>query len=69
VGVVSGGTSVDSIAAEAQMQVDMRSNAEPELLALEEEILGLEEALDKAWLGRPDRAIQRSTHCEQRGHG
>jgi tripeptide aminopeptidase len=41
VGVVSGGTSVNSIAAEAQMQLDMRSNDEAELLALEDEILGL----------------------------
>lgn len=41
VGVVSGGTSVNSIAAEAQMQLDMRSNAEAELLDLEDTILGL----------------------------
>jgi len=41
VGVVSGGTSVNSIAAEAQMQLDMRSNSEEELLALEDKIMGL----------------------------
>jgi tripeptide aminopeptidase len=43
VGVVSGGTSVNSIAADAQMQLDMRSNGEAELLALEDKILGLVE--------------------------
>jgi tripeptide aminopeptidase len=41
VGVVSGGTSVNSIAADANMQLDMRSNSEAELLELEDEILGL----------------------------
>ncbi|MGH8868775.1 MAG: M20/M25/M40 family metallo-hydrolase [Actinomycetes bacterium] len=39
VGVVEGGTSVNSIAAEAQMQLDMRSNGEEELLALEKEVM------------------------------
>jgi len=41
VGVVSGGTSVNSIAADAQMQLDMRSNSPEELLQLEDKILGL----------------------------
>lgn len=41
VGVVSGGTSINSIAAEGLMQLDMRSNSEEELLKLEEQILGL----------------------------
>jgi acetylornithine deacetylase/succinyl-diaminopimelate desuccinylase-like protein len=39
VGVIEGGTSVNSIAADALMQLDMRSNGEEELLDLEEEIL------------------------------
>ncbi len=39
VGIVSGGTSVNSIAAEARMLVDMRSNREAELLALEAQFL------------------------------
>ena len=41
VGVVSGGTSVNSIAAEASMQVDMRSNSEKELLELEAKLLAI----------------------------
>ena len=39
VGMVSGGTSVNSIAAEATMLIDMRSNATGELLKLEAEVL------------------------------
>jgi tripeptide aminopeptidase len=41
VGTVSGGTSVNSIAAEARMAVDMRSNSTEELLKLEERLLSL----------------------------
>jgi acetylornithine deacetylase/succinyl-diaminopimelate desuccinylase-like protein len=41
VGTVVGGTSVNAIAAEARMAVDMRSNAEEELLKLEARLLGL----------------------------
>jgi tripeptide aminopeptidase len=41
VGTVSGGTSVNAIAAEARMAVDMRSNSTEELLKLEEKLLGL----------------------------
>jgi tripeptide aminopeptidase len=41
VGVVEGGTSINSIAAEALLQLDMRSNGEAELLQLEAEIMGL----------------------------
>jgi acetylornithine deacetylase/succinyl-diaminopimelate desuccinylase-like protein len=41
VGTVSGGTSVNAIAAEARMAVDMRSNATEELLKLEERLLAL----------------------------
>ena len=41
VGTVSGGTSVNAIAAEARMAVDMRSNSTEELLKLEERLLGL----------------------------
>src|SRR5262249_33476682 len=41
VGTVSGGTSVNAIAAEARMAVDMRSNATEELLKLEAKLLDL----------------------------
>jgi acetylornithine deacetylase/succinyl-diaminopimelate desuccinylase-like protein len=41
VGVISGGTSVNSIAAEAKMQVDMRSNNTKELLDLEARLLDI----------------------------
>ncbi|NPV69589.1 MAG: M20/M25/M40 family metallo-hydrolase [Firmicutes bacterium] len=41
VGTVSGGTSVNSIAAEAKMLVDMRSNDLAELLKLEAKFLGI----------------------------
>ena len=41
VGTVSGGTSVNAIAAEARMAVDMRSNSTDELLALEVRLLDL----------------------------
>lgn len=41
VGVVSGGTSINSIAAEARMQMDMRSNRLKELLELEAKFLDI----------------------------
>lgn len=41
VGVVSGGTSVNAIAGEAKMQVDIRSNSADELAKLERQILAL----------------------------
>jgi acetylornithine deacetylase/succinyl-diaminopimelate desuccinylase-like protein len=41
VGVVSGGTSINSIAAEASMQMDMRSNRLKELLELEAKFLDI----------------------------
>jgi acetylornithine deacetylase/succinyl-diaminopimelate desuccinylase-like protein len=41
VGVVGGGTSVNSIAAEARMQVDMRSNRMKELLDLEAQFMDI----------------------------
>ena len=41
VGTVRGGTSVNAIAGEARMAVDMRSNSTDELLKLEEKLLGL----------------------------
>ena len=41
VGTVRGGTSVNAIASEARMAVDMRSNSTEELLKLEEKLLGL----------------------------
>ncbi len=44
VGEVSGGTSVNAIAAKAQMLLDMRSNGQEELLATEKKILALIEA-------------------------
>ena len=48
VGVVNGGTSVNSIAADAQMLLDMRSNSQEELLKTEAKILPLiQEAVDE----------------------
>lgn len=44
VGVVSGGTSVNSIAAEAKLLLDMRSNSQEELLKVEAQILPLIQA-------------------------
>ena len=44
VGVVSGGTSVNSIAADAKMLLDMRSNSQEELLKVEASILPLIQA-------------------------
>jgi len=41
VGMVNGGTSVNSIAADAQMLIDMRSNSQEELLKVEAKILPL----------------------------
>ena len=41
VGTVRGGTSVNAIAAEARLTLDMRSNSTEELLKVEERILGL----------------------------
>src|SRR5258708_26165994 len=41
VGTVSGGTSVNAIAGEARMAVDMRSNSTEELLKLEARLLDL----------------------------
>ena len=41
VGEISGGTSVNAIAAKAEMLLDMRSNGQPELLQLEKQILRL----------------------------
>ena len=41
VGTVTGGASVNSIAAEATMLLDMRSNSQEELLKIESQILGL----------------------------
>src|SRR5262249_48971424 len=41
VGTVRGGTSVNAIAGEARMAVDLRSNSPEELLKLEEKLLGL----------------------------
>ena len=43
VGVITGGTSVNAIAGEAQMQVDMRSNSAVELAGIEKQILALVE--------------------------
>jgi tripeptide aminopeptidase len=39
IGTVSGGTSVNTIAAAAEMMIDIRSNAEEELLKLEDEMM------------------------------
>jgi acetylornithine deacetylase/succinyl-diaminopimelate desuccinylase-like protein len=57
VGTVSGGTSVNAIAAEAKMAVDMRSNAIDELLKLEARLLELvkEAAADENARWKSDR--------------
>jgi len=57
VGTVSGGTSVNAIAAEAKMAVDMRSNSEDELLKLEARLLELvkEAVADETRAGNPTR--------------
>lgn len=48
VGTVNGGTSVNAIAAKAQMLLDMRSNSQDELLKVEDNILPLiQEAVDE----------------------
>jgi tripeptide aminopeptidase len=41
VGTISGGTSVNTIAADANLVIDMRSSSQDELLKLEDEILGM----------------------------
>ena len=57
VGTVGGGTSVNAIAAEAKMAVDMRSNSEDELLKLEARLLELvkEAVADETRAGNPTR--------------
>src|SRR4029077_13782382 len=53
VGTVSGGTSVNAIAAEAKMAVDMRSNSTEELLKLEARLLDLvRKVVDEEKAGR-----------------
>ncbi len=48
VGTVEGGTSINSIAQRAMMRIDMRSNAMPSLLAVEQQILAtLQPAVDE----------------------
>jgi tripeptide aminopeptidase len=44
VGLISGGTGVTAIAAEASMQIDMRSNDADELRALERRVMGIVDA-------------------------
>jgi acetylornithine deacetylase/succinyl-diaminopimelate desuccinylase-like protein len=60
IGVVSGGTSVNAIAGEAQMQVDMRSNSATELAAIEKQILELVDAAvvdeNQRWNSKDTRA-------------
>ncbi len=62
VGTVTGGTSVNSIAADAELGLDMRSNSAEELAGLEKEILALaQQAADeenRRWNARPERSIK-----------
>lgn len=41
VGIVSGGSAINAIAAEAQMQIDLRSNGSTELAAIEKQVFAL----------------------------
>ena len=73
VGTVSGGTSVNAIASEARMSVDMRSNSTEELLKLEERLLGLvkircrgKQALEFGQAHRRDQADRRPPRRDRR---
>jgi len=62
VGVVTGGTAINAIAAEAQMQVDIRSNSTEALLALERDILAAAEqavARENARWGSKEMSLER----------
>ena len=61
VGVASGGTSVNAIAGEAQMQVDMRSNSATELATIERQILAL---VDQAVVDENTRWNSQDTKVE-----
>jgi len=63
VGVVSGGTSVNAIAGEAQMQVDIRSNSAVELAKLEQQILA---AIDQAVADENTRWNSKQTKVQTR---
>ena len=63
VGVVSGGTSVNAIAGEAQMQIDMRSNSAAELANIERQILAL---VDQAVVDENARWNSQDTKVETR---
>ena len=61
VGVVSGGTSVNAIAGEAEMQVDMRSNSATELANIEKQMLAL---VDEAVVAENQRWNSQDTRVE-----
>ncbi|MET0498478.1 MAG: M20/M25/M40 family metallo-hydrolase [Steroidobacteraceae bacterium] len=61
VGVASGGTSVNAIAGEAQMQIDMRSNSATELATIERQILAL---VDQAVVDENTRWNSQDTKVE-----
>lgn len=63
VGTVRGGTSVNAIAAEARMAVDMRSNSTEELLKLEEKYLvwSSRRSSKRTRAGTPTRSVSRSS--------
>jgi acetylornithine deacetylase/succinyl-diaminopimelate desuccinylase-like protein len=63
VGVVSGGTSVNAIAGEAQMQVDIRSNSAVELARLEKQILAV---IDQAVVEENARWNSKDTKVQTR---
>ena len=61
VGVVSGGTSVNAIAGEAEMRVDMRSNSASELANIERQMLAL---VDEAVVDENQRWNSQDTRVE-----
>jgi acetylornithine deacetylase/succinyl-diaminopimelate desuccinylase-like protein len=63
VGVVSGGTSVNAIAGEARMQVDIRSNSAAELAKLEKQILA---SIDQAVVDENTRWNSKDTKVQTR---
>jgi len=69
VAVVSGGTAVNAIAAEANMSIDMRSSSNEELAKLEEKVITIVHEACKAenerWGKRDDIAVEITTLCSR----
>jgi acetylornithine deacetylase/succinyl-diaminopimelate desuccinylase-like protein len=67
VGMVKGGTSVNSIAANASLQLDMRSNSEVELLKLETTILPLFQKAANSENARWKHRMEITVECKKIG--